>query len=184
MANSKLEGKMKGVLWENSKDFNLIRASGWFENVCSKTQEHLVVCFYLHPNDCFTAWRFKTSIFIPLFVSVFSKQQFSEEKNKADEILRKANEKAKRDTEVRISLINLVMTFIGVCVCVFYSRMEWLPAPIFWPREFHGLYIAHGVAKNRTRPSDFHSLTHHLSSDTYQLSFALMHRHPAWSLYF
>ena len=28
MANSKLEGKMKGVLWENSKDFNLIRASG------------------------------------------------------------------------------------------------------------------------------------------------------------
>ena len=123
MANSKLEGKMKGVLWENSKDFNLIRALGWFETVRSKTQEHLVVCFYLHLNDCFAAWRFKTSIFIPLFISVSSKQQFSEEKNKADEILKKDNEKAKRDTEVRISLINLVMTFIG-CVCVPFTP-EW-----------------------------------------------------------
>ena len=45
--------------------------------------------------------------------------QFSEEKNKADEILREANEKVKRDTEVRISLTNLVMTFTGgVCVCL------------------------------------------------------------------
>ena len=34
-------------------------------------------------------------------------------------------------------------------------RREWLPTPVFWPGEFHGLYI-HGVAKSRARLSDFH----------------------------
>ena len=28
--------------------------------------------------------------------------------------------------------------------------------PVFWPGEFHGLYI-HGVAKTWTRLSDFHT---------------------------
>ena len=31
-----------------------------------------------------------------------------------------------------------------------------LPTPVFWPGEFHGLYIVHGVMKSRTRLSDFH----------------------------
>ena len=26
----------------------------------------------------------------------------------------------------------------------------------FWPGEFHGLYIVHGVAKSRTQLSNFH----------------------------
>ena len=30
-----------------------------------------------------------------------------------------------------------------------------LPIPVFWPGEFHGLYI-HGVAKSWTRLRDFH----------------------------
>ena len=34
-------------------------------------------------------------------------------------------------------------------------RRERLPTPVFWPGEFHGLYI-HGVAKSQTRLSDFH----------------------------
>ena len=34
-------------------------------------------------------------------------------------------------------------------------RRERLPIPVCWPGEFHGLY-SHGVAKSRTRPSDFH----------------------------
>ena len=29
-------------------------------------------------------------------------------------------------------------------------RRERLPTPVFWPGEFHGLYIVHGVAKSRT----------------------------------
>ena len=41
------------------------------------------------------------------------------------------------------------------------QRREWLPSPVFWPREFHGQgslqAIVHGVAKNWTRLSD-HSL--------------------------
>jgi len=32
-------------------------------------------------------------------------------------------------------------------------RREWLPTPISWPGELHGLY---GVAKSWTRLSDFH----------------------------
>ena len=28
--------------------------------------------------------------------------------------------------------------------------------PAFWPGEFHGLYIVHGVTKSQTRLSDFH----------------------------
>ena len=35
-------------------------------------------------------------------------------------------------------------------------RRERLPTLIFWPGEFHGLYIVHGVAKSQTRLSDFH----------------------------
>ena len=35
-------------------------------------------------------------------------------------------------------------------------RRERLPTPVFWPGEFHGLYIVHCVPKSRTRPSDFH----------------------------
>ena len=35
-------------------------------------------------------------------------------------------------------------------------RRERLPTPVFWPGEFHGLYIVHGVTKIRTRLSDFH----------------------------
>ena len=35
-------------------------------------------------------------------------------------------------------------------------RREWLPTPVFWPGEFHGLYIVHGVTKIWTRLSDFH----------------------------
>ena len=29
-------------------------------------------------------------------------------------------------------------------------RRERLPTPVFWPGEFHGLYIVHGVTKSRT----------------------------------
>ena len=38
-------------------------------------------------------------------------------------------------------------------------RREKLPTPVFWPREFHGLYIVHGVTNSQTRLIDFHSLT-------------------------
>ena len=34
-------------------------------------------------------------------------------------------------------------------------RSERLPTPVFWPEEFHGLYI-HGVAKSWTWLNDFH----------------------------
>ena len=30
-------------------------------------------------------------------------------------------------------------------------RRERLPTPVFWPGEFHGLYIVHGVAKSQTQ---------------------------------
>ena len=33
--------------------------------------------------------------------------------------------------------------------------MEWLPTPVFWPGEFHGLY-SHRVAKSQTLLSNFH----------------------------
>ena len=33
------------------------------------------------------------------------------------------------------------------------SPVPGIPTPVFWPREFHGL---HGVAKSRTRLSNFH----------------------------
>ena len=39
-------------------------------------------------------------------------------------------------------------------------RRERLPTPVFWPGEFHGLCILHGVEKSRTRLSDFHLLTY------------------------
>ena len=35
-------------------------------------------------------------------------------------------------------------------------RRERLPTAVFWPGEFHGPYIVHGVAKSGTRLSDFH----------------------------
>ena len=37
-------------------------------------------------------------------------------------------------------------------------RRERLSTPVFWPGEFHGLYIpwTHRVAKSQTRLSDFH----------------------------
>ena len=34
-------------------------------------------------------------------------------------------------------------------------RREWLLIPVFWPGEFHGLCIVHGVPKSRTRLIDF-----------------------------
>ena len=37
-------------------------------------------------------------------------------------------------------------------------RRERLPTPVFWPGEFHGLYIP-GVTKSWTRLSAFHPLT-------------------------
>ena len=36
-------------------------------------------------------------------------------------------------------------------------RREWLPTPVFWPGEFHGLRV-HGVTKSQTRLSNFCSL--------------------------
>ena len=30
-----------------------------------------------------------------------------------------------------------------------------LPTPVFWPGEFHGLYIVHGFKKSQTRLSNF-----------------------------
>ena len=35
-------------------------------------------------------------------------------------------------------------------------RRERLPTPVFWPGEFHGLYIVHGLTKSQTQLSDFH----------------------------
>ena len=45
------------------------------------------------------------------------------------------------------------------------QRRERLPTPIFWPGEFHGLYIVCGVTKSQTQLSDFH-FTHfcHIST--------------------
>ena len=36
------------------------------------------------------------------------------------------------------------------------SPEERLPTPLFWPGEFHGLYLVHGVTKTWTRLSNFH----------------------------
>ena len=40
---------------------------------------------------------------------------------------------------------------------IYWSR-DRLPTPVFWPGEFHGLYIyiVHEVSKSQTRLSDFH----------------------------
>ena len=43
-------------------------------------------------------------------------------------------------------------------------RRERLPTPVFWPREFHGLYIDHGAAKRRTWLSNSHFLIDYLKS--------------------
>ena len=42
-------------------------------------------------------------------------------------------------------------------------RSQWLPTPVFWPGESHGLF--HEVAKSWTQLSDFHFLS--LSSFTF-----------------
>ena len=39
-------------------------------------------------------------------------------------------------------------------------RREQLLTPVFWSGEFHGQYIAHGVAKSRIPLINFHSLSH------------------------
>ena len=53
-------------------------------------------------------------------------------------------------------------------------RRERLPTPVFWPGEFHGLYIVHGVAKSGTRLSDLHYTTVTLTCDCFALS------HQVW----
>ena len=35
-------------------------------------------------------------------------------------------------------------------------RRERLPTPVYWPGEFHGLFIVHGVTKSWIWQSDFH----------------------------
>ena len=35
-------------------------------------------------------------------------------------------------------------------------RREWLPTPVFWSGEFHGLCSPWGLTKSQTRLSDFH----------------------------
>ena len=41
-------------------------------------------------------------------------------------------------------------------------RRDRLPCPVFWPGEFHGLYIFHAVTKNRTQLSNFHFHFQHI----------------------
>ena len=40
-------------------------------------------------------------------------------------------------------------------------KRERLPTPVFWPGEFHGLYI-HAVAKSQTHLSNFQFISLHL----------------------
>ena len=50
-------------------------------------------------------------------------------------------------------------------------RSKRLPIPVLWPGEFHGR-IVHGVAKSRTRLSDFtHSLSFMIFSSLHQVRF-------------
>ena len=43
------------------------------------------------------------------------------------------------------------------------GKIPWrIPTPVFWPGEFHGLYIVHGVAKSQTWLSNFHFLLSNL----------------------
>ena len=47
------------------------------------------------------------------------------------------------------------------------GKIRWrrLPTPIFWPGEFHGLYIVHGVAKSWTHLVTFTShIIHYIKS--------------------
>lgn len=115
--------KMKGVLWGTNKNFNRIRDFTVIGKCLYKNSEPFS-CFPTYTYDYFMTWKFETSILI-YFISFSSKRRFSEEKNKADENLRKAEEKVKvkREIEVGIRLINLVITF-ALCVCAFYSRMH------------------------------------------------------------
>ena len=50
------------------------------------------------------------------------------------------------------------------------QRRERLPTPVFWPGEFHGLYIQSMGAKSQTQLSNFHflSLYPHALLDTQQ----------------
>ena len=41
------------------------------------------------------------------------------------------------------------------CVGKIPWRRERLSTPVFWPGEFHGLYIVHGVERGWTQLSDF-----------------------------
>ena len=47
-------------------------------------------------------------------------------------------------------------TWVWSCIGKIPWRRERLPAPVFWPGEFRGLYI-HGVSKSQTQLSDSHS---------------------------
>ena len=39
------------------------------------------------------------------------------------------------------------------------GKIPWrIPTPVFWPGEFHGLYIVHGITKSQIRLNDFHFL--------------------------
>ena len=40
-------------------------------------------------------------------------------------------------------------------------RREQLSTPVFWPGEFHGLCIVHGVTESRTQLSNFFTFTFH-----------------------
>ena len=42
-------------------------------------------------------------------------------------------------------------------------RRERLPTPVFWPGEFHGLYIVHGVTKSPMELNNFHITSNRLS---------------------
>ena len=45
-------------------------------------------------------------------------------------------------------------------------RRERQPTPAFWPGEFHGFCIVHGVAKSRTRMSESHSHDGYITNAT------------------
>ena len=60
---------------------------------------------------------------------------------------------AQRDTQACRAVRPGLDPWVGKIPC----RRERLPTPVFWPGEFHGLYIiVHVVTKCGTRLSDFH----------------------------
>ena len=56
-------------------------------------------------------------------------------------------------------------------------RRQRLFTPVFWPREFHGLY---GVTKSRTRLGDFHSLFTHFDRYPRSLGPAIFKAIKGW----